>query len=523
MYDKQQIIISHLQKGENISSIARKLNLNRRTVRKYIKAYQNMEAKQLKEGTLLSGELADDIAKAPKYDSSNRKRRKLSGDLIEVVKQHLEENTKKRSRGQHKQLSKKIDIYENLCDRGFDIGYTTICNFIGSLEDKHSEAFIKQTYSPGDVCEFDWGEAKIFIGGKLKVVQQAVFTSAYGNYRFSVLYFKQNTQCFQEAHALFFSHLKGVYRTVVYDNMRTVVRKFVGQNEKEPTEGLLQLSTYYKFDFRFCNVRSGNEKGHVEKSVGYIRQKAFSKKDQFNSLEEANAYLLEVCEQLNRRPQTGNKNKTAMELLDKEKEYLIPSKPLFESSTLSYLKVDKYSTIIVDRCHYSVPDQFTGKVITVKAYASKIICFYQDKKICSHDRVYAFCEWIIELDHYLNTLKKKPGAIINSVAFSQIKEEYRLLFERYYSDNPKDFIELLIYIRDKKLSFEKVKSLFSKLAEVCPNSISTDKIKAIHERNDTQINIEKNRMIEDASIKQLAELSLLLSAENKITSERGVI
>jgi hypothetical protein len=61
------------------------------------------------------------------------------------------------------------------------------------------------------------------------------------------------------------------------------------------------------------------------------------------------------------------------------------------------------------------------------------------------------------------------------------------------------------------------------LAEVCPNSISTDKIKAIHERNDTQINIEKNRMIEDASIKQLAELSLLLSAENKITSERGVI
>jgi len=523
MYDKQQIIIGHFQKGESISGIARKLDINRRTVRRYIKAYQKKEAQQHQEGTLVSGELADDIAKAPKYDSSNRKNRKLSNDIITIVKQHLEENTKRRNRGQHKQIMKKIDIYEDLRDRGFDIGYTTICNFIRRLDNKRAEAFIKQTYSPGDICEFDWGEAKIFIGGKLKVVQQAVFTSAYGNYRFSALFFKQNTQCFQEAHARFFNHIESVYRTVVYDNMKTAVRKFVGQTEKEPTEGLLQLSTYYKFDFRFCNVRAGNEKGHVEKSVGYIRQKAFSKKDQFDSLEEANVYLLEVCEQLNRRPQTGNKNKTAIDLFDKEKEYLLPPQQVFESSTLSYLKVDKYSTITVDRCHYSVPEQFTGKVITAKIYATKIVCFYQDSKICSHNRVYGFCEWIIELDHYLSTLRKKPGAILNSVAFSQVKQEYKFLFEKYYSSDPKDFIELLIYIRDKKLSLDKVQCLFLKLTTVCPNSISTDKIKAIHERNDTFINIKKDRVIEDASVKQLAELSLLLSDNSKITSERGLI
>ena len=33
---------------------------------------------------------------------------------------------------------------------------------------------------------------------------------------------------------------------------------------------------YYQFGFRFCNVRKGNEKGHVERSVEYIRRKAFA-------------------------------------------------------------------------------------------------------------------------------------------------------------------------------------------------------------------------------------------------------
>lgn len=54
--------------------------------------------------------------------------------------------------------------------------------------------------------------------------------------------------------------------------MKVAVKRFVGRQEKEPTEALLKLSTYYGFAFRFCN---GNEKGHVERSVEYIRRKAF--------------------------------------------------------------------------------------------------------------------------------------------------------------------------------------------------------------------------------------------------------
>ncbi|WP_427339587.1 hypothetical protein [Caloranaerobacter sp. DY30410] len=47
------------------------------------------------------------------------------------------------------------------------------------------------------------------------------------------------------------------------------------------------------FRHRFCNARSGNEKGYVERGVEYIRRKVFSREEAFGSIEEANKYLQE--------------------------------------------------------------------------------------------------------------------------------------------------------------------------------------------------------------------------------------
>ena len=104
----------------------------------------------------------------------------------------------------------------------------------------------------------------------------AVFTMAKSNFRFAYLYNNENTQSFVNAHIKFFEHIGGVPKCMVYDNMKVAVAKFVGRTEKEATIALKQLSVYYGFNYRFCNIRSGNEKGHVENSVDFVRRKAFS-------------------------------------------------------------------------------------------------------------------------------------------------------------------------------------------------------------------------------------------------------
>src|SRR5439155_15395148 len=93
---------------------------------------------------------------------------------------------------------------------------------------------------------------------------------------------------------------------MVYDNMRVAIARFVGKTEKTPTEGLLQLSRWYQFQWRFCNIGKGNEKGHVERSVEYVRRKAFGFKDRFESFAEAHQYLQERVTELNARPASGN-------------------------------------------------------------------------------------------------------------------------------------------------------------------------------------------------------------------------
>ncbi|MCJ7790012.1 MAG: hypothetical protein MUP69_07485 [Candidatus Atribacteria bacterium] len=135
------------------------------------------------------------------------------------------------------------------------------------------------------------GEVKLTISGKNKTLQMSVFTSAKGDYRSGNLYHNQKTEAFLDTHASFFEEIGGIYKEIVYDNSRVTVARFVGRSEKEPTEALLKLSIYYGFSFRFTNTYQAHEKGHVERSVEYVRRKIFSKKDEFSSVEETKEYF----------------------------------------------------------------------------------------------------------------------------------------------------------------------------------------------------------------------------------------
>ena len=519
---KQEIIINYFLKGYSKRRISRETKIHRNIVTKYINEYSLNREKLIKKSKNEQiPELIDSIIETPKYNVSNRKKRKITDKILEIVKKCLKENETKKNNGQHKQMMKNIDIFELLKSENFDISYTTICNLIKNLKNKHKEAFIKQEYELGDICEFDWGEVKIFIAGKLVKLNMAIFTSAASNFRYARLFYKQDTQSFQQSHALFFEYINGVYKTLVYDNMRVAVRKFVGRTEKEPTEGLLKLSTYYKFDFRFCNVRKGNEKGHVERSVEYVRRKAFCIEDKFETLENANEHLLKKCEFLNKKknPQT---NKSSYDIFNLEQPNLISilNLPKFECSIPLNLKVDKYSTISIDTCRYSVPEEYVGKVIFIKKYPNEIIC-YNDKneKIAFHYLKKGLFKWYIKLEHYLKTLKKKPGALPNSLAFNQLSKELKIIFQEYYKDNNKDFLELIDYIKKENKSINDIKDAIIKLKKLTLNQINTDKIKFIlsnENLKEKEISSKFNTEIINNSKQQILDINNFLNTTNII-------
>jgi len=482
MIKKQAIIIGYFRQGKSKKELSRELNVSRNTVKKYISEYNQ---KQGAENDLTKIP-AKGVMEVPIYDTKNRSRIKLTPTVCQLIDGYLSDNRRKQSIGRSKQQMKGIDIHEALLDAGHQIAYRTVSKYIQRQKNRSKEVFIRQHYDPGQAVEFDWGYVKIDIGGKPKQLMLAVFTCTYSNHRWARLYYRQGMAAFLDAHACYFTAARGVPQQMVYDNMRTAVKKFTIRNaDKLPTDDLLKLCTYYAFDYRFCNARRGNEKGKVERSVEYVRRKAFCRLDSFETLADANQHLSNICEQLAQRSAHGHTQ--SIQSRFEEALACMKATPLtpYDTADLRSLRVNKYSCVEIDRNYYSVLEGHVGQILDVKVYADTIEV-YNDKNKCIaiHERQHSRFQYYLQLDHYLKTLKTKPGALMGALSFRQADERLRALFETYFTLQAKVFIDLLLWCRSQNHSIEDLQKATHQCYTYCPHQlVDLDKIKVLLQRN----------------------------------------
>jgi len=445
-------IISLLRQGFNESEIARKTSFSRTTVRKWVKTYKLA----LEKNNPQKGNLEDFLCERPKYDSSNRPKRKLDQTMIDYIEKCLSDNIIKARTGKKKQRMLNKDIHEQMVNKGNDISYVTVSNYAKACKPRLTnqealpEGFIKQWYIPGENCEFDWGEVQLTIGGSDQKLYMGA-ASFCSNGRWGSLYHRQDTLSFMETHVSAFRFFGGVPGKMVYDNMRVAISQFTG-NEKKPTDALVRMSAFYGFNYRFCNIASGNEKGHVERAVEVLRRKAFSIRDSFESIEEANTYLLETCNRLNAQDEIRDK-------FIEEKNSLAPLISNMACFEARMYKVDKLSTFCLNSSHYSVPSKYINCSVWVKKFSESIVAYdttgASKIEIAKHERSYE-PKWVLDLTHYLNILRTKPGALNQSVALQQAPEKIRNLYEKHFKGKERSFIELLIYACEKNIPYEEL-------------------------------------------------------------------
>ncbi len=78
------------------------------------------------------------------------------------------------------------------------------------------------------------------------------------------------------------------------------------------------------------------------------------------------------------------------------------------------------------------------------------------KKVAEHQRSYGTNEWIVDIDHYINTLLRKPSAIQDSEAFHQMPMSMQVIFHRFFKENGKEFLHLVRYVRENGIAYEDV-------------------------------------------------------------------
>jgi transposase len=442
-------IIELKEEGLSNREVARQTGFDRDTVSKYWNEYQR-RLRQLEEPGVDKRAIQDSLFAAPRRAAATRTRHKYTKEVDARLKGILKEEEKKtRLLGPtHKQKLTNRQIHQKLIEEGFDISETTINMSLAKIRKRHREVFIRQRYDLGDRLEYDFGEVELICGGVKKTCHMAVLSSPGGGFRWLYLYKNQKKAVFMDSHVRFFEMMGGSYFEIVYDNMRNVVKKFIGKNEKELNEDLLKMAAYYGFRINVTNCFKGNEKGHVESSVKILRNQIFAGNYTFNSLEDAQEYAYSQLIKMNE----GSR-------MEEERQYLRPYRPPLELAELTEAKVDTCSFVSVDTVKYSVPEYLVGKRVYVKKYHNEIRVIAGTEMVAKHKRLFGQGKMQVDITHYLNTLYKKPGAVRNSVALKSIPR-LKAIFDTYYQKQPKKFIEL--FLENKELPIDGIIALFER-------------------------------------------------------------
>ena len=292
--------------------------------------------------------------------------------------------------------------------------------------------------------------------------------------RFALLYENQRQDVFLDSQVRFFEFMGGTFREGVYDNMRNVVAKFIGKSDKELNPELVKLSAYYHFDLNVTNCFAGWEKGAVESAVKVIRNRAFALDWRFDTLADAQAHLDAVLEKLNEGKD-----------VDAERRALRPLPPRYEVARIREgCRVDKYSCVTVDGARYSAPEELVGKLATVRVYPNEVLVDFNGSCVARHARTREKGAMVLDVRHYLRTLRRKPGALARSEVLAGLPTLKRI-FDDHYSERPKEFIEIVRASPDA--TYEELEAELLACATAEPNAVSSKTASAIAQAASSQV------------------------------------
>jgi transposase len=286
------------------------------------------------------------------------------------------------------------------------------------------EVCIAQSYAFGEEAQVDWFEADAEFNGDRQKVNVFCMRSMASGAAFHRAYFHATQQAFLEAHEWAFRWFGGVFAQLRYDNLRSAVRKILRGHRREETERFIVFRSHWGFQAEFCNPEEAHEKGGVEGEGGYFRRNHFVPIPQVRDLADLNQHLSAGCQQDEQRV-IGSRTETTGTLMLRERDFLRPlPKQGMDLAEVSFPTVDSGGCVTVRTNRYSTPLR-PGMAANVKVLPAYIEIWSEGQLVARHERCYQRRQQILDLEHYLEPLGRKPGALAGSTALLQWRQQQR--------------------------------------------------------------------------------------------------
>lgn len=439
MIEKNGIISMHIHEQKSKREISRVLGISRNTVDKYISEYEtNLKALKESEHDYESRVHQQTLFGKPTYKRT-KSNHSVFTDQMKIDFDQMIEKDKRRDEqlGDNKQKLSAAKIYRELRKKGYEVSQSTVERaFRAYKETLPKEVYIKQTYEPGKRAEYDFHQVKLIVEGVKKTYHQVTIALPYSDFYWFKLYHDETRHTLIKSIIEFIEFMGGTFESMVFDNLSPLVKHYVlRKQDKIYDEELIKLSTYYGFKITTCNARSGWEKGSVENGGKYVRKDLFSLNYRFDDEAELMSYVASEQLKINLHKATQFETEKAS-----IKRLQVP-RYIYASEGISI--VNSYSLVTISNNYYSVPERYVGKAIKYVKTTDTIALYDGSKLICKHGILSGRYDHSMSLSHYEKTLKRKPGALPNSVLLKVSSEETKRYYETFCHEDPKAFLEHL--------------------------------------------------------------------------------
>jgi len=303
-------------------------------------------------------------------------------------------------------------LYEMVKARGYSGGPDHFRHRLAHYRPRRTrEAYLRLRTLPGEQAQADWAHfGKLTIGSAKRPLMAFVMVLSFSRHTFLRFYLHASLANLVRAHVNAFETFNGVPRTVLYDNMRSVVlERRADAIRFHPT--LLELAAHYRYQPRPVAPARGNEKGRVERTIRFVRERFFAAR-RFADLDDLNVQAHQWCAHTAaERPCPEERTRSVRELFEEEREHLLelPEHPFPTEERLEVI-VGKSPYVRFDRNDYSVPHTLTRRTLLVLATLETVRILDGELLVACHPRSFDRAQQIEDPRHIEALLATKRAA-----------------------------------------------------------------------------------------------------------------
>lgn len=343
----------HDEEGESISAIARRMDLDRKTVRRCVRE-RDWRPYQ----------------RASKVDT--------------LLAPHAEWL---RERASEVRYSARILYQELKAQHGYAGSYETVKRFVAPLRELSNSDALTQTRfetAPGQQSQVDWGQARVAFRQGPASVRIFVLTLGFCRRGFYWAYPNERLNQFLEAHERAFAHFGGLTAEHLYDRPRTVCyQNREGRVVWNPT--FKAFAEHWGFEPRVCRAYRAQTKGKVESGVKYVKRN-FLPGRTFIDIVDFTEQLAEWNATIADTRVHGTTHEVPLVRFERERSHLLPThrQPSFLTEAKVSRIVARDWLVSFRTNRYSVPFRLIGKPVEVQAREGHVWIYHAGQLVADH-------------------------------------------------------------------------------------------------------------------------------------------